>query len=149
MHLASLKGNVSPIEMTEIITLYRIPEGGRQGILTTTIRPFPALLHRYVKLIRKKARQICCGKGLQFRIVIRLDRVHIIIRHLAGGIHRYLLKCNRTGTINIVMLCLRDLIITGAVGMRACGLISGISHCLSIKHPEGNIDSLDLLNMIS
>ena len=53
MHLASLKGNVSPIEMTGIITLYRIPEGGRQGILTATIRPFPALLHRYVKLIRK------------------------------------------------------------------------------------------------
>ena len=32
MHLASLKGNVSPIEMTEIITLYRIPEGGRYAV---------------------------------------------------------------------------------------------------------------------
>ena len=72
----------------------------------------------------------------------------MIIRHFGGGVHRHLFKRHRPGAENIVVLRFGNLITPGTVRAGECAFIAGIALGNAIEHPEGDIDALDLLNVV-
>ena len=148
MHLAPTQVNAAFFENAEVITLHCAAQRGGKGPLTALIRPLPALFHRHIELIGQEAGEIRGGKGLQLLVVIGFNGVHVAVRHLAGGVHRHLLKGDGSGPIDIVVFRLRDLVVAGAVCTGAVSLIMGIALRLAVEHPEGNIDPPNLLHMI-
>ena len=116
-----------------------------QAAQTADIGPFPALVRRHVELIRQEARQIRRGEGFQVIVIVRLDGIHVIIRHFSRGVHRYLFKGHRSGTVHVKVLRLYHLILTLGALVGPGTLIVGIALRLTAEQPEGYIDPLDLL----
>ena len=148
MDFAALEGSTAPLGRAGIVALHGIPQCGGQRVLAAFVSPLPALFYRHIKLVSEKTGQICRGKGFQFCIVIGFNGIHVVVRHLAGRIHRNLFKRDGTGTENVIMFCLGDLIIAGAVGTGTCGCIPGIALRLAVKHPERDVNPLDLLDVV-
>ena len=72
----------------------------------------------------------------------------MIVRQLAGGVHRHLLKGDAAGAVDIEEFCLRDSLVLGLVCMAAGSLIAGVALGLTVEHPEGYIDALYLLDVV-
>ena len=148
MHLAPFQIDAVMDQCAGMVACYRVAQCRGQGSLTALVRPLQTLLHGHIEFVGQKTGEIGRGKGFQFLIVVGLDGVHVIVRHFTGGIRRYFLKREKSGPVDVIVFRFRDLIVTGAVCMGACGFVTGIALRLAVKHPEGDIDPLDLLHMV-
>ena len=106
--LACLDACVFPPWKTGLITLHAVSQRRLQRAHAARVGPLTAFIYRYIMFVGKKTGEIGRGKGLKIAVVIRLDGVHVVVRHFAGSIHRHLFKGHRAGAVNVIMLRLRD-----------------------------------------
>ena len=84
-----------------MIALNRFHERRLQRAPAALIRPLPAILHAHIELIGQESRQVRRGKGLELSIIVRLDGIHVVVRHLAGGVHWHLFKGDAARAVNV------------------------------------------------
>ena len=149
VYLAAPQANVLPQGNAAVIRCGGAAQRALQRRGAPSVCPIVALLHRHVVLIRQKAGQIGGGKGLQTGVVIRLDGVHVVVGHLAGGVHRHLFKGDGAAAVHVVVLRLGDLVVAALVDMDDQTLIVHGALRLTVEHPEGDVHALDLLNVIA
>ena len=148
MHLAAAQPDVLRAGNTRVIPAY----GARERVE----HRFPAALvgaaftvgDRNIVLIREKAGEIRRGKRLEFGIVVGLNGIHMRVRHPARSVHRHLFKGHRTVAADLEMVGLRDLPIAGAENARARRVVARMALRLTVEHPEGDINALDLLDLV-
>ena len=69
-------------------------------------------------------------------------------RHFVGTVHRDLLELQAAPAVDQEMVCLRNDLIAGGMAVGPGGIEAHIRIHLGIKQPEGNIDALNLLQVV-
>ena len=148
MYLAARQVRAASQPDAGIIARHAAAQRGIQRSLAALIRALPALFHAYIVLVGKKTGEIGRGKALQLIVVVGFDGVHVVIRHFTGGVHRHLLKGDGTGAVNVEMFRFRNFIVAGNVAVGTGRLVAGVARRLAVEHPEGDVNTADLLHMV-
>ena len=148
MDLAALDRCIALPRRAGLITRHSLFQRASQRTCTARIGALAAVLRRHIELVGKEARKIGCREGLQLAVIIRLDGVHVLIRHLFRSVHRDLFKGQTSGAVGIVVIRLRDPVVAAFVCARAGGVEVRVALRLAAEHPKRNIDAADLLQMI-
>ena len=99
--------------------------------------------------VGQKAGQVGRGEGLEGAVVEGFDGVHVGVRHLAGAVHRHPDEVRIAYAGHIEVLGGGDDIIALAVALADLGFVSAPGLHPAIVEPEGHIDALDLLDVVS
>ena len=112
------------------------------------VRAIGAVLHGNVILVGEEAGQIRRGKGLELLVVEGLDGVHVVVGHLARGVHRHALEPHRARAAHIIMVRDGHVFTGGGVAAHLGAVAADIDLRAAVVEPEGDVDALDLLDVV-
>ena len=148
MHLAAAQPHILCAGNAGVVPVHGAVERGEHGLPAAFIGAAFAVGDRNVVFIREKAGEVRRGKRLELGIVVGLDGIHMCVRHPARSVHRHLFKGHRAVAADLEMVGRCNLPIAGAENARARRVVARVALRLAVKHPEGDVDALDLLDLV-
>ena len=125
---------------------------GTKGVLrggpNALVGPLLALLGVDVVLVRVVSGEVGRLEGLGLAHVKGLDGFHQRVVHHGGTVHRDVGEAQRALTHQSEMGGLGILRVAGAPHPGAGGVIVEIGVCIGVVQPEGNVDALDLIEVV-
>ena len=106
------------------------------------VRAIGAVLHGNVVFVGEEAGQICGREALELLVVEGLDGVHVVVRHLARGVHRHALEPHRARAAHIVMVRDGHVFTGGGVAAHLGAVAADIDLRAAV------VDALDLLDVV-
>lgn len=110
--------------------------------------PLKGGLRFHVVAVCHKTRQIRRGKRFHLLQRKRLDGIHVGVRHTGGTVRWDPAKAGFALTLHPEMLHRGHLVIALPVGLCPMPLIAALGGGGSIEYPKGDIDALQLLQMV-
>ena len=149
MHLAPVQLHIMADTDPGLVSGHVMLQNAQGGVLRPPVRPSRALLYGDIVLICQVPRQIGSGEGLEFIVVKGFDGVHVGIRHLGGGVHGDALEGDTARPLGQEVVGLGDLIVPVGILPADGALKVRLGFGLTVEHPEGDVDSLDLADLVA